>query len=66
MNYFISYYNHDNSQIGNIEVPLNGKITSINTVRDIENYIQKMNKINQVSLICYEIFDKFEENKDVV
>lgn len=62
MNYFVSYY-VKNKTIKNTEVPLNGRITGINTIRDIEQYIEKMEKVSNVNIICWKPWDVMEETK---
>ena len=60
MTYFVSYMGKD-GKVKNMEVPLNGKVTGIATIRDIELYIQKMEKIENPWIIWWSAFETFPE-----
>jgi hypothetical protein len=53
MNYFVSYVNLETLLPGNTMVPLNGMITSLQDIRNVEEYISKMQKCGAVSIVVY-------------
>jgi hypothetical protein len=63
--YFVSYSVNDLDSkilsIKNTGVPLNGKVTGIPVIRDIEQYVQKMEKFQNVTIISWGPFETIPE-----